>query len=356
MASAQNNKRGSRKNSTPFGGNSKNNVSKKKIFISWSGECTKEFAEKLKMALVEKAFKDYELECFVSSEDIEIGSDWRENLNTELQACGMGIVCITKANLRAPWLYVEAGAMLSRGIHIVPLLLDCNKTILTNNPLEAKQSVEFDSSNDFKKLLRDINRRMELGCEEEIINARYKSVHAALKKDLHSLFSKLRDSCVINEEHVYPKEIDTYNYNTVFVSVPMASIGSEEYSVLRQVMADIRESLLSIGFKEVVCQILDIKTQDQFDGKAKAIRKSFKQMKQAESMVVIYPWKIPSSVLVEMGYGIALYKKMVVFHREGLPFVMQGATGVIPHVRTYEFKEFEDISRIIIDNEMELFK
>lgn len=355
MASAPNTKRGSRKVPTPFGGSQRNATKNKKIFISWSGEYTRKFAEKLKIALEENAFKEYDLECFVSSEDISVGSNWRNYLNTELQACGMGIVCITEANLRAPWLYMEAGAMQARGIKTIPLLLNCDRSELDHNPLGSNQSIEFDSPKGFKKLLRDINKEMGIGCEEEIIDARYKNIHAALKKDLHSVLAKLKESHVITEKQIYPQKIDAYNFNTVFVSVPMASIGSEEYELLRESMEGVRDALLKIGFKEVICQMLDIKTQNEFDGKPKAIDKSFKQMKQVECMVAIYPRTIPSSVLVEMGYGIALCKKIVVFHKEKLPFVMQGATGVIPHVRTYEYTDFEDISRMIIDNEMHLF-
>ena len=329
---------------------------RKKVFISWSGDHTREFAQELKKVLEDRIFKEYDLECFFSTQDIDCGTSWRKKIQNELRECKVGIICITKSNVRAPWLYMEAGAMIARGINTIPLLLDCENNILQKSPFSDLQTSNFHKSDDFYRMLNVINAELELGCAKSVIKDRYLAAHADLTHSLEAMFERLNNSCYITEEYIYPNKINSFNAKTVFMSVPMASVDSEEYSALRTEMKGIRGALEDIGFKEVICQILDIETQDAFEGKLKAIRKSFKQMKQVESMVVIYPRKIPSSVLVEVGYGIALSKKVVIFFQEGLPFVLQGVTDVIRHVRTYEFKEFEDIRRIILDNEMELFE
>lgn len=48
----------------------------KKIFISWSGENSKEIAKVIKKALENKIFEGTGLECFVSDLDISSGDDW----------------------------------------------------------------------------------------------------------------------------------------------------------------------------------------------------------------------------------------------------------------------------------------
>ena len=47
---------------------------------------------------------------------------------------------------------------------------------------------------------------------------------------------------------------------------------------------------------------------DNFDGNTKAIKENFVALKQVDSMIDIYPQKTPSSVLVEVGYGLELCK------------------------------------------------
>ena len=121
-------------------------------------------------------------------------------------------------------------------------------------------------------------------------------------------------------------------------------------------MLEIKTALTDIGFKTVHCPIINKVTPSEFDGKAKAIEDNFPLMKQSDCMLVIYPWKKASSALVEMGYGVALTKKMVVFHREGLPYIMDEAANSIPHIKTYSFKDFDDIKQIISSNGMALFK
>ena len=86
----------------------------KKIFISWSGDNSKQIARALKDSLENTIFKDTGLECFVSDVDISSGDDWWNKIKTELKKCKLGIACITKENLRAPWIYFESGAMIAR--------------------------------------------------------------------------------------------------------------------------------------------------------------------------------------------------------------------------------------------------
>lgn len=47
-------------------------------------------------------------------------------------------------------------------------------------------------------------------------------------------------------------------------------------------------------------------------------------MKQSDSMLIIYPRNVPSSSLVENGYGIALTKKIVIFHKEKIAVYIRG--------------------------------
>lgn len=84
-----------------------------KLFISWSGSNTKEFAKELKHILEDVIFEGTDLTCFVSDVDIESGTDWWIKIKGELKTSKQSILCVTKENVKAPWISYEAGAMVA---------------------------------------------------------------------------------------------------------------------------------------------------------------------------------------------------------------------------------------------------
>ncbi|MFF2501131.1 hypothetical protein [Peribacillus sp. NPDC058075] len=64
-----------------------------KVFLSWSGEYSKNIALILKewLPLVIQT-----LEPYVSSEDIRKGSRWSASIGQELEVSNYGILCLTK--------------------------------------------------------------------------------------------------------------------------------------------------------------------------------------------------------------------------------------------------------------------
>src|SRR4051794_19228421 len=69
----------------------------------------------------------------MSAEDIDKGARWGNEIASELEACDFGIICLTPANLQAPWIYFEAGA-LSKAVErarVSPLLLGLKPSDVT---------------------------------------------------------------------------------------------------------------------------------------------------------------------------------------------------------------------------------
>lgn len=134
----------------------------KKIFISWSGDNSKQIARALKDSLENTIFKDTGLECFVSDVDISSGDDWWNKIKTELKKCKLGIACITKENLRAPWIYFESGAMIARDLKLIPVLVNCNINSLNGTPIATKHMVDFYNQEKFTQMVKTINRELNL--------------------------------------------------------------------------------------------------------------------------------------------------------------------------------------------------
>jgi hypothetical protein len=327
------------------------------VFLSWSGPNSKEIARALKNMFETKVFANEKIRCFVSDEDIASGSDWWNKIKRELKSCKIGIICITKENMSAPWIYFEAGTMVARGVpFVIPLLINCNFNALKETPLSTKHAVDFYDSAKFTKMVYDIYQAMGYsGKTKEDIAVLMKEYYVQLKNDISPVLRKLSNLRVFNEKYVYPNTVKAVRINTIFISAPMSSIDSDEYNRLRSCLLSVKPVLKRIGFTEVYCPIIENEDPAHFDGKTRAIRDNFPQMKQADSMLVIYPRNLPSSSLVENGYGIALSKRMVIFHREDLPYILAEAGGEIQNIKTYSFKEYKEIEEIIASNGMTIF-
>jgi hypothetical protein len=125
------------------------------IFISWSGDSSREIANFLHgwLPSVLQSIKPY-----MSTENIEKGERWGQNIANELQDAQFGVVCVTPDNLNAPWLLFESGA-LSKSIgqsRVSPIIFGLRESDLTKSPLLQFQYTRFNRE-DMQKLVISIN-------------------------------------------------------------------------------------------------------------------------------------------------------------------------------------------------------
>jgi len=333
------------------------NKIEKKIFISWSGEKSKRIAVELKSTLEDEIYKGTNLECFVSDLDIASGTDWWDKIKNELKTCKQGILCITKENIRAPWIFFEAGAMVAHDVPTIPLLINCEFMSLKDSPLDKKHSVKFNDPQKFIQMITDLNKQLGLlPLDKSQISPIAKLGYEKLTNRLKCTLNELENMRVFSTKYTHPNNITTVNYNTIYISAPMASIDNDEYVKLRTYLLSLNDILRNIGFKDVICPHYSIENSGVFDGGTKAVKDNFPSMKQVDSMIIIYPNKIPSSVLVEIGYGIALCKRLVIFYKEGLPYMLEEIGGTIQNIKTFKFEKFSDITKKIQTNGMHLFE
>lgn len=126
-----------------------------KVFISWSGDLSRQLAEAVRNWLpgVLQYVKPY-----FTPDDIEKGTKWSNEIVGELEGSEVGIICLTKDNLNKPWILFEAGA-LSKNFgksKVCTLLFGIDSSDLTG-PLTGFQDTKFNKT-DFKKMIESINK------------------------------------------------------------------------------------------------------------------------------------------------------------------------------------------------------
>jgi TIR domain len=94
-----------------------------KVFISWSGNRSREVANLLSdwLCCVIQASRPW-----ISTRDLDRGSLWFGEINDQLKDTTVGIICLTQENKNRPWILFEAGA-LAKGLstsRVCTLLID----------------------------------------------------------------------------------------------------------------------------------------------------------------------------------------------------------------------------------------
>lgn len=94
-----------------------------KVFLSWSGQRSKEVANLLNdwLCCVIQASRPW-----ISTRDLDRGSLWFGEINDQLKDTMVGIICLTQENKTRPWILFEAGA-LAKGLstsRVCTLLID----------------------------------------------------------------------------------------------------------------------------------------------------------------------------------------------------------------------------------------
>ncbi len=327
---------------------------KRSIFLSWSGAESKKIAKKLKEELL--YFFDNKIEVFFSAEDIPSGSEWFAKIKTELQTCKVGILCITKENFDSPWINFESGAMIACNIDVIPILFGASR-LSYSSPMNSINNVTFEKE-EFCKFMQNLNMQLGEIVPQANIEKKAKQLFTNFKAKIINSLKTLQGKRVFSAKYVYPQDINNINIHTLYISTPMASIEAPEYDEQRTFLLNLENLLKDIGFKNIFSPAISIEKQENFDGSTKANLDNYRELKQVDSFVGVYPKPLPSSVLIEIGYAIALSKRIVIFckGKEDLPFMLREANATISNLKIDEYQTYEDILNTVKSNKMALFE
>ena len=159
-----------------------------KVFISWSGEKSKEIATAIRNWLpsVIQAVKPY-----FSPDDIAKGARWATEIATELGSSQIGLLILTADNVEAPWLLFEAGA-LSKNLQlskVVPLLFGLEPSDV-KGPLVQFQGAKF-GRDEMLRVIRMMNGELgETSLNGSILDDVFDMWWPRLEKEIIEILAK----------------------------------------------------------------------------------------------------------------------------------------------------------------------
>ncbi len=155
------------------------------VFISWSGEHSKQVAAALRdwLPMVIQAIRPW-----FSTVDIEKGEAWLTSIQGSLsESKGMGIFCLSPDNLAAPWLAFEAGALSAHDRGRVATFLHGVDASAVKAPLSLFQATKSADKEDVFNLLKTINARLEVPLEAGLLTRSFEANWPSLQHALDSI-------------------------------------------------------------------------------------------------------------------------------------------------------------------------
>ncbi len=163
-----------------------------KVFISWSGDLSKELAEAMRDWLPSVI---QSIRPFFTPNDIEKGARWSKDISQQLEESQVGIFCLTKSNLLKPWIMFEAGALSKRidVSRVCPILFDVENTDL-EGPLVQFQTVRF-TKDEIYKLICTLNKALkDSQLDDKVIENVFEKWWPDLNDKVNSILHKYQKS------------------------------------------------------------------------------------------------------------------------------------------------------------------
>jgi len=158
--------------------------------------------------------------------------------------------------------------------------------------------------------------------------------------------NKVVESCGLPVHENIKVEHSGKQYD-LFVSAPMAAFDTEEeYKSSREsIFSMVRGIKKHCKFESVFYAGEEISSFKEFDSEDLSITKDYEAVCNSKYFLLIYPQKIASSALIELGWAMVLNKRIIIFvksHKD-LPYLLNQADSVYRNLSIYKYKTSSDV-------------
>ncbi len=154
------------------------------------------------------------------------------------------------------------------------------------------------------------------------------------------------------------KSEKTYEYD-VFISFPIAAMPDK---TKRRAINDFANSLESelnkLGYKKNFNASLHFSDKHEHQAPKVAAKIDFTALDKSRNFLLIYPEKLPTSALIELGYALAAGKNIIMCSDDihTLPFLARGFNENFKNVTFIEYKDNQQLLEILTQTHDGYFK
>jgi len=115
----------------------------------------------------------------------------------------------------------------------------------------------------------------------------------------------------------------------IFISTPISVFSESELGLFRGFCTKLYTKLIEKdGGASFYCATVAIEGSHLFDSPHDSAHRDFEELRRLDSFVLLYPKPVTSSSLIELGYALALRKRILIVapRLEDLPFLARGLT------------------------------
>ena len=206
-----------------------------KVFISWSGDRSKEAAKALHEWLRDII---HNLEPWMSKLDINAGARWSNEIAEQLEATKFGIICLTSDNLSKPWIMFEAGALaktIDKDTHVCPYLIGLEPTSIPAGPLTQFQAKKANKEETLELVMAINNVLGEKALDDDRLKRTFERWWPELEEKLNNLPAE--------ETVVERRETQDMVEEILELVRDFSRVQSEDYRALARVVLLIGEKL-----------------------------------------------------------------------------------------------------------------
>lgn len=110
----------------------------------------------------------------------------------------------------------------------------------------------------------------------------------------------------------------------LFIATPISSFKiKEEYIAYRkkvvQLISELRKD------HSVICELDEINSKEEYDSSVESLKKDYTAISNCDAFILHYPTPTPTSALIELGFAIALNKRIIIVtpNKTQLPYLVQ---------------------------------
>ncbi len=155
-------------------------------------------------------------------------------------------------------------------------------------------------------------------------------------------------------------DTDTKNYDyEIFISFPIAGVkDKKEREEVNDFANKLEKELNKIGYRRIFNASLHFSSNHDHQPPKIACETDFDALDKSKNFLLLYPDKIPTSALIELGYALGGQKKITICSTSihNLPFLARGLSEAYQNVSFLEYESDEHLIDMLVENHSSYFR